>query len=82
MMRILVLLKMQKIIYSVEETYSKYYTTQKVTSPILTKFERAKPLGVRAEMISAGNSPSVVVPKNIDNAYEIALLELKEKKYP
>ena len=71
----------KKIIYSVEETYSKYYTTQKVTSPILTKFERAK-LGVRAEMISAGNSPMVVVPKNIDNAYEIALLELKEKKYP
>ena len=72
----------KKIIYSVEETYSKYYTTQKVTSPILTKFERAKLLGVRAEMISAGNSPMVVVPKNIDNAYEIALLELKEKKIP
>ena len=70
------------IIVSVEESYSKYYTSEKNTAPILTKFERAKLLGIRAEMISAGNSPLVVVPRGVDNAYEIALLELKEKKIP
>jgi len=69
-------------IVSVEESYSDYYIKQKFTSPILTKFERAKLLGVRAEMISAGNPPMIIVPKNIDNAYEIALLELNEKKIP
>jgi len=72
----------KKYIVSVEESYSNYYTNEKNTSPILTKFERAKLLGIRAEMISAGNSPLVVVPRGVDNAYEIALLELKEKKIP
>ena len=72
----------EKYIVSVEESYSKYYTSEKNTAPILTKFERAKLLGIRAEMISAGNSPLVVVPRGVDNAYEIALLELKEKKIP
>ena len=71
-----------KYIVSVEESYTKYYTNEKLTSPILTKFERAKLLGIRAEMISAGNPPLVVVPRGVDNAYEIALLELKEKKIP
>ena len=71
-----------KYIVSVEESYTKYYTNEKLTSPILTKFERAKLLGIRAEMISAGIPPLVVVPRGVDNAYEIALLELKEKKIP
>ena len=71
-----------KYIVSVEESYTNYYTNEKLTSPILTKFERAKLLGIRAEMISAGNPPLVVVPRGVDNAYEIALLELKEKKIP
>jgi DNA-directed RNA polymerases I, II, and III subunit RPABC2 len=72
----------KKYIISVEESYSNYYTNEKKTSPILTKFERAKLLGVRSEMISAGNPPLVIVPKGVDNAYEIALLELTEKKIP
>jgi len=72
----------KKYIISIEESYSNYYTNEKKTSPILTKFERAKLLGIRAEMISAGNSPLVIVPKGVDNAYEIALLELTEKKIP
>lgn len=74
--------KDDKYIVSVEESYNNYYTKEKTTSPLLTKFERAKLLGIRAEMISAGNPPLVVVPRGVDNAYEIALLELNEKKIP
>ena len=72
----------KNIITSIEKTYSDYYTKQKHTTPFLTKFERAKLLGVRAEMISSGNEPLVEVPKNMDSSYQIALLELKEKKIP
>lgn len=63
------------------ETYSNYYANVKVTSPILGKFERAKILGVRAEMLAAGAQP-FISPPIPDNSYEVALRELKEKKIP
>jgi len=63
------------------ETYSNYYANKKYTSPILGKFERAKILGVRAEMLAAGAEP-FISPPIPDNTYEVALRELKEKKIP
>ena len=66
---------------SVHETYSDYYTTTKTTPPFLNKFERAKLLGIRAQMLSAGAQPMVGPPYS-DNCYEIALRELGEKKIP
>ena len=69
-------------IVSVEKTYNNYYNNNKILSPKMSKFERAKILGARAEMIASGDKPMVVVPKNVTTAYEIALLELKENKIP
>jgi len=66
---------------SVHETYSDYYTNTKTTPPFLNKFERAKILGVRAQMLSAGAEPMVGPPYS-DNCYDIALRELDEKKIP
>ena len=48
----------------------------------MSKFERAKSLGARAEMIASGDKPMVVVPKTVTTAYEIALSELKANKIP
>ena len=42
----------------------------------MSKFERAKILGARAEMIASGDKQLVVVPKTVTTAYEIALSEL------
>ena len=67
-------------ICSVENTYSKYYKTDKVTKPFLTKYEKAKLLGIRAQMISNGSLPLVKVPANITDTYDIANLELEQKK--
>lgn len=68
-------------IVSVDETYSKYYANDKQTLPKLTKYERAKILGVRAEMIA--NGAQVFLTENIpSSAYQIALLELQQKKIP
>ena len=68
-------------IVSVHETYSEYYTNTKITSPFLTKFERAKVLGIRAQMLASGAEP-MISPPFPEECYDIALLELKAKKIP
>jgi len=69
-------------VISVEKTYSNYYNNDKMTMPYMTKFEKAKLLGVRAEMIASGDKPMVEIVGKVNNAYEIALMELKQKKIP
>ena len=68
-------------IVSVHETYSEYYTSTKITSPFLTKFERAKVLGVRAQMLASGAEP-MISPPFPNECFDIAVLELKAKKIP
>lgn len=48
--------------------------------PILTKFEKARVLGVRTEQIIAGGK--IFVETNSEDPYEIALEELYQKKMP
>jgi DNA-directed RNA polymerase I, II, and III subunit RPABC2 len=69
-------------IVNMEKTYENYHTQKKVTKPFLTKFERAKIIGVRAEMIASGAPSLLDVPKGITDAYKIAKLEFKERKIP
>ncbi|MDA7573720.1 DNA-directed RNA polymerase subunit omega [bacterium] len=69
-------------VISVEKTYSNYYNNDKITMPYMTKFEKAKLLGVRAEMIASGDKPMVEIVGKVSNAYEIAVMELKQKKIP
>lgn len=69
-------------VVSVYKTYESYFSQKKVTKPFITKFEKAKLLGVRAEMIASGAPVLVVVPSGVNSAYEIAMLEYREKKIP
>lgn len=69
-------------VMSVSNVYNKYYTGTKQTKPFLTKFERAKLIGIRAQMLSNGSSPLIKVPKDIISTVDIAELEFKEKKIP
>jgi DNA-directed RNA polymerase subunit K/omega len=69
-------------ILPIDETYKNYYEGRRTLLPIITKFERAKLIGVRAQMIASGSVPLVEVPKNIDRAYDIAVLEYNQKKIP
>lgn len=64
------------------KTYETYYSVKKVTKPFITKFEKAKLLGVRAEMIASGAPAMVNVPRGITSAYVIAQMEYKAKKIP
>lgn len=54
---------------------------KRFTSPIMTKFERAKILGIRAQQISM-SAPIMVEYGDETDPVEIAKKELKEKKTP
>ena len=69
-------------IVSYNDTYSNYYNQNKITKPFLTKYEKAKILGVRSQMLSNGSIPMIIVDKNITDTLDIARLELEQKKIP
>jgi len=71
-----------KVIYSIEESYSNYYKKNKTTKSFMTKFEKAKILGIRSDMLASGAEPMIDIPENITNCYEIAKLELEQCKIP
>merc|ERR1719229_582778 len=53
----------------------------KTTSKFMTKYEKARLLGTRAEQISR-NAPIMVDPEGETSPLEIATKELREKKIP
>jgi DNA-directed RNA polymerase I, II, and III subunit RPABC2 len=52
------------------------------TCPFLTNYERTKIIGLRANQISRGSVPFIVVPKHITDVRDIARLELEQKRLP
>jgi DNA-directed RNA polymerase I, II, and III subunit RPABC2 len=52
------------------------------TIPYLTKYEKARILGLRAKQINSGASVFVSVPEKVIDGYLIAELELQEKRIP
>ena len=52
------------------------------TIPFLTKYERARILGLRTKQINKGSAIFVKADKDIIDGYNIALLELEQKKIP
>lgn len=72
----------QSDIISVNEMYEKYSNSKRVTKPFMTRFEKAKILGVRSEMLANGAPALINVPKGITSTYEIATMEYQQKKIP
>ena len=52
------------------------------TLPILTKYEKAKILGLRSKQINSGSEVFFFVSPNIFDGYTIANMELEQKKIP
>lgn len=52
------------------------------TIPFVTKYEKARIIGTRAEQLESGALPFVNVEPHIINARTIALMEFEEKKIP
>lgn len=67
-----------------EDVMKDYDPTKNVTSPIMTRFERAKVLGLRTEQIARGSHVLVdvdIVGGN-ESPAEIAARELRDKRTP
>jgi DNA-directed RNA polymerase subunit K/omega len=60
------------------------YATDKnhMTYPFLTQYERTRILGMRANQLSQGAHPFVIVPSHVTDVREIARLELEQKAIP
>ena len=67
---------------NVENTYSNYFKNEKTTRPYITKFERAKIIGVRAEQLAVGAKANIIVPEYLTDVRKIAENEFYEKKIP
>tara|TARA_B110000305_G_C19254724_1_gene546518 strand:+ start:110 stop:826 length:717 start_codon:yes stop_codon:yes gene_type:complete len=52
------------------------------TVPILTKYEKARVLGLRAKQLENGSLPLIELDKSIIDPYLIAVKELDQKKIP
>ena len=54
----------------------------KKTTNRLTKYEKTKILGIRAQQLSSGMPPLIEVPKNVRDIRLIAEMELQQRKIP
>ena len=52
------------------------------TVPFMTKYERARVLGVRSRQLNSGAEAFIDVPNNIIDGFIIAKMELEQKKIP
>ena len=52
------------------------------TLPFLTRYEKAKILGLRAKQINHGSKPFVTVPREVIDGHTIAYMELKQNAIP
>lgn len=66
----------------VKDRYGNIIDPLHKTIPILTKYEKARILGVRAKQINSGASPLIELQRNIIDGYVIAEMELKQKRIP
>ena len=73
--------ELNRIIFSYDDLHEKLNSNNRITKPFLTKYEKARIIGYRAEQIASGSEPCVDV-FNLDNVVEIAEKELKERKLP
>ncbi len=52
------------------------------TYPYLTKYEYTRIIGFRANQLSQGAKPFIIVPEHVSDVREIARMELSEKRLP
>ena len=50
--------------------------------PFLSTFEKTKILGMRTNQLAQGARPYIIVPEHITSVYDIAKLELEQRKLP
>jgi DNA-directed RNA polymerase subunit K/omega len=76
--------KKNDVFHDSKEILSNYENLKKTnrSKPVMSKYERTKIIGVRAQQISQGSLPLVEVPKHLTKTLDIATYELKMRKTP
>ena len=69
-------------IISHNDTYNRMNIKKKISLPYLTKFERCKLIGIRAEQLTNPNVYPLVSIEESTSVVEIAEKELRERKIP
>ena len=64
------------------DLYKNYDINKNISDPILTKYEYAKILGMRAQQLATGTEPLIEVTDDLDNVVLIAKEELRQRKTP
>lgn len=66
-----------------EDIYMNYDTLKlkNYTSNVMTRYEKAKIIGLRSQQIAKGAKP-LISTENLNNVMDIAIKELEEKKTP
>ena len=72
--------------HSIEDIHKNYEILKKsnISRPVLTRYEKTKIIGLRAEMIARGAQPRVEVPNHVTETctIKIAEMEFNNKKTP
>ena len=74
---------MSKVIEDFNEILQQYNPKKNVTRNVLTRYEKAKIIGMRLEQLARGAVPYVEVPRNKEiNLRSIVVMELEQRKIP
>ena len=67
-----------------KELLTNYDTLKKtnISKPIMSKYERATVIGIRAQQIASGAIPLIDVPKHLTSSIDIAESELNKRRTP
>ena len=74
--------KTDDIFLNNESIYEKINLPNKISEPVLTKYEKAKIIGISAQQIQTGRKPALEVPSYLTSPLDIAEYELQKKKTP
>jgi len=72
---------MTKIIEDYNDVMFNYDPTKHTTRPLMTRFERAKIVGMRLEQLARG-APTLVDTSKCQSIREVVMKEIEEKKLP
>ena len=67
---------------SIEDIYKNYNIKNNISNPKMTKYEKTKIVGIRAQQLANGSRPRIKVPVHVTDTINIAELELEQRKIP
>lgn len=72
----------ERVVMALAEKVADGVDPNHTSSPYLSKFERTAILSFRAKQLEKGFPPFIDVPRHVSDVYEIAKLELAQRKMP